>query len=104
VALSYFQIRESQALDLGGWVAAYGKSLEKEGFADFSPNVEVVKLGAAQGRRILAKAGSPQGGSFIQIILLSSGQKCWAIQVRTPGGTAFEGLQEGIFKSIKLNS
>lgn len=103
VALSFFQIRESQALDLGGWVAAYGKSLEKEGFDDFSPNVEVVKLGAVQGRRILAKAGSAQGGSFIQIILLSSGQKCWAIQVRTPGGTAFEGLQEGIFKSIKLN-
>lgn len=102
VALSFFQIRESQALDLGGWVAAYGKSLEKEGFADFSPNVEEVKMGSAQGRRIMAKAGSPQGGSVIQIVLLSRGQQCWAIQVRTPGGSAFESLQEGIYKSIRL--
>jgi hypothetical protein len=101
VVLSFFQIKNSQSLDLGGWVAAYGKSLEQEGFVNLSPNVEQIKMGTVQGRRIIAKADSAAGVAHIQVILLSKGQRCWAIQVRTPSEASYEGMQEGIFKSIK---
>lgn len=101
IVLSFFQIKNSQTLDLGGWVAAYGRSLELEGFVNLSPNVEQIKMGSVQGRRIIAKAESSTGGAHIQVILLSKGQRCWAIQVRTPSDSSYSGIQEGVFKSIK---
>ncbi len=101
IALSFFQIKPSQALDLGGWVGAYGTSLEKEGFKNISPDVEQVKLGSLSGRRIFATADSPSGPLKIQVILLTEGQKCWALQMRTPLGTAYAQMHEAVFKSIK---
>lgn len=101
IALSFFQIKPSQALDLGGWVGAYGTSLEKEGFKNITPDVEQVKLGSLNGRRIFATADSASGPIQIQVILLAEGQRCWALQMRTPAGAPYLQLHEAVFKSIK---
>jgi hypothetical protein len=101
LAVSYFRLKDSQSLDLGGWVASYGSNLRDEGLTGFSPSVEELKIKGAQGRIIRGRATLGARPLSVLIILISRGPECWAIQARlVPSGSA--DVEKDILSTLRL--
>ncbi|MCG9895495.1 MAG: hypothetical protein MH204_08475 [Fimbriimonadaceae bacterium] len=102
VFASYFRIPAGQELDLGGWVAAYGEQLRRDGYAGFQPAVRAARVTGAQGRIIEGQAEIDGRKTSVQIILLTRGRECWAIQSRVTDLDAAAAIQRRVAESIRI--